>query len=95
MSHELIQKVILVKKMLYIKKVWPFAYWIILHAFPSSDFFFSKFKLSKNSFTNTIRMANSLDPDQAQHIVGPDLGPTCFQSSSAEDTELFLFVCLI
>ena len=25
-------------------------------------------------FRNTIRMSNFLDPDQAQHFVGPDLG---------------------
>ena len=24
-------------------------------------------------------MANSLDPDQARHFVGPDLGPNCLQ----------------
>ena len=27
---------------------------------------------------NTISMSNSLDPDQAQHFVGPDLGPKLF-----------------
>ena len=24
-------------------------------------------------------MSNNLDPDQARHSVGPDLGPNCFQ----------------
>ena len=28
---------------------------------------------------------NSLDPDQAQHFVGPDLGPNCLQRLSADD----------
>ena len=28
---------------------------------------------------NTIRVSNSLDPDQARHFVGPDLGPNCLQ----------------
>ena len=28
-------------------------------------------------------MSNSLDPDQAEHIVGPDLGPNCLQRLSA------------
>ena len=28
-------------------------------------------------------MSNSLDPDQAQHFVGPDLGPNCLQILSA------------
>ena len=26
-----------------------------------------------------------LDPDQAQHNVGPDLGPNCLQKLSADD----------
>ena len=29
-------------------------------------------------------MSNSLDPDQARHFVGPDLGPNCLQKLSAE-----------
>ena len=35
---------------------------------------------------NTIRMSNSLDPDQAQRFVGPDLGPNCLPRLSADDT---------
>ena len=34
----------------------------------------------KHSFRNTIRVSNSLDPDQDRHSVGPNLGPNCFQS---------------
>ena len=34
-------------------------------------------------FLNTIPLSNSLDPDQAQHFVGPDLGPNCLQRLSA------------
>ena len=34
----------------------------------------------------TIRVPNSLDPDQARHFLGPDLGPNCFQRLSADDT---------
>ena len=30
-------------------------------------------------------MSNSLDPDQAQCFVGPDLGLNCLQRLSAED----------
>ena len=30
-------------------------------------------------------MLNSLDPDQARHFVGPDLGPNCLQKLSADD----------
>ena len=28
------------------------------------------------------RMSNSLDPDQTQHFVGPNMDPNCLQSSS-------------
>ena len=31
-------------------------------------------------------MTNNLDPDHAQHFVGPDLGPNCLQKFSADDT---------
>ena len=57
----------------------------------NSDFFvvccfFSKSTYLKDSFRNTIRVSNSLDPDQAQHFVGPDLGPNCLQRLSADNT---------
>ena len=47
--------------------------------FPISTF-------SKNSIRNTIRVSNNLDPDQARHFVGPDLGPNCLQRLSADTT---------
>ena len=47
--------------------------------------FFSKSPFSKNSFNNTIRVSYSLDPDQARHFVGPDLGPNCLQRLLADD----------
>ena len=54
--------------------------------FLSSSDFFQK----KNCFNffvrTTIRVANSLDPDQARHFVGPDLSPNCLQRLSAHDT---------
>ena len=31
-------------------------------------------------------MSNRLDPDQARHSVGSDLGPNCWQRLSADDT---------
>ena len=46
---------------------------------------FLKLTFSKKSFRNTIMVSNSLDPDQARHFVGPDLGPNCLQRLSAED----------
>ena len=47
---------------------------------------FFKMIFLKNSFRNTTRMSNSLDPDQARRFVGPDLGPNCLQRLSADDT---------
>ena len=60
--------------------------WVIFHAFLLSADFVSKSTFSKNSFRYTIRVSNSLDPDQAKHFVGPDLGPKCLQKLSADDT---------
>ena len=42
--------------------------------------------VSKKFFQNTIRVSNNLDPDQARHFVGPDLGPNCLQRLSSDDT---------
>ena len=50
----------------------------------SADFF--RIIFFENSLRNTIRVSNSLDPDQALHSVGPDLGPNCLQNLSADDT---------
>ena len=36
-------------------------------------------------FFNTIRVSNSLDPDQARHFVRPDLGLNCLQRLSADN----------
>ena len=33
--------------------------------------------LFKFTFENSTRVSSGLDPDQAQHNVGPDLGPNC------------------
>ena len=49
---------------------------------------FSKSTCSKNSFRNTIRVSNNLYQDQAQHFVGPDLGPNCLQRLSYQHTIL-------
>ena len=57
-----------------------FPYWVIFHAFLSSADFLSKSTCSKNSFSFTIRVSNSLDPDQARCFVGPDMGSNCFRS---------------
>ena len=53
--------------------------------FLSADFFFKISFLKKNSYRNTYRVSNGLDPDQNRHSVGPDLGPNCLQWLSADD----------
>ena len=59
-----------------------------MHAFLSSADFF-KINFLENCFSNNIRVSNTLDPDQARHFVGPDLGPNCLQRLSADDTSFF------
>ena len=55
---------------------------------PSGYLFMDAFlsSVSKKSFMNATRVSNSLDPDQAQHSVGPDLIPNCLQRLSADET---------
>ena len=49
----------------------------------SADFVKKNQKKSKKSFKNATGMSNSLDPDQARHFIGPDLGPNCLHRLSA------------
>ena len=46
---------------------------------------FSKITFSKN-ISEISSVLNSLDPDQAQHLVGPSLGPNCLQRLLPEDS---------
>ena len=56
-----------------------------LHVFLSwADFLKSTFL--KSLVGNTIRVSNSLDPDQAQQNVWPDLDPNCLQRLLADNT---------
>ena len=48
--------------------------------------FLSKSTFSKNPFRYIFRVSHSLDLNQAQHFVGPDLDPNCLQRLSADDT---------
>ena len=52
----------------------------------SSLLIISKSPFSKNSFRNTTRVSNRLDLDQARGFVRPDLGPSCLQRLSADNT---------
>ena len=49
---------------------------------PSVDFF----KILKKILSGIPSVSNSLDPDQALQKVGPDLGPSCLQSLSTDNT---------
>ena len=51
-----------------------------LHAYCHSLIIFKNNHFKNNSLKNTISVSNSLDPDQAQHAVWPDLGKTVCQS---------------
>ena len=44
-----------------------------------------KITFSKNSYRNTFRVLNGLNPDQDRHSVGPCLGPNFLQTLSADD----------
>ena len=46
---------------------------------------FSKLTFSKNSYSGTYRVSNSLDPDQDRENVDSDLGPNCLKRLSAYD----------
>ena len=59
------------------------SWWVNLHAFCRLLNFF-KSTFSKISLRNSIRVSNSLEPDQARHFVRPDLGPNCLQRLSAD-----------
>ena len=58
--------------------------------FLSSAHFFQNILFSKNYFRYTIRVSNSLDPDQDRHLVGPDLVPDCLQRLSADNKSCHL-----
>ena len=51
------------------------AWWVIFVIFCRLLIVFIKWTFLKNSFANTIRVLNSLDPDLAWHFVRPDLDP--------------------
>ena len=62
-----------------------FAFSVIFHVFFVINLFFLfKIIFFLNSFKNTIRVSNSLDPDQDRHSVGPDLDPNFLHVLSAD-----------
>ena len=66
---------------------------IVFNSLPTGKFcniLLSSADISKstfeNYFRNTIRVSNSLDPDQARHYVGPDQGSNCLQKLPVDVT---------
>ena len=55
------------------------------YAFVLSADFLKKNFCKKNSFRNTVRVSNSLDPDKNRNFVGPDLDSNCLKRLSADD----------
>ena len=49
---------------------------------------FSKLIFPKYTFSNTIRVSNSLDPDQDWHSLGPDMGPNSLQFFFQQTTKV-------
>ena len=49
-------------------------------------FFFFKIKPFRKILSEIPSVSNSLDPDQARHLVGPDLDSICLQRLTADDT---------
>ena len=49
------------------------------------------FKINFFQKVNTIRVSNSLDPDQDGHSVGSDFGPNCLQRLSADEWSSLYF----
>ena len=63
-----------------------FANWEIMHAFFCRLLIFF-FKIDFfEKFFQEYHQSVSLDPNQARHFVGPNLGPTCLQKLSADNT---------
>ena len=46
---------------------------------------FLKLSISNTYFRNAISVLNSLDPDQGQHSVCPDVRPNCLKRLSGDD----------
>ena len=65
-------------------KTYLFACWVFFFVFFCRlQIFFKITFFSNYFFRNNIRVSNSLDLDQAQNSVGPDLGPTCLKTKFA------------
>ena len=64
-----------------------FIFFIIFLLLLPADYSYSKLTFSKTSFRNTVKLSNSLDPDQ----VGADLGPNYLHSKIIDEDLHCLF----
>ena len=62
-----------------------FAYWVIFHAFLSSDDPPTQKSLFFEKIRNNFRGSSGLCPDQDLHFVGPDLGSNFLQMFSVDE----------
>ena len=68
-----------------VQKIHIFGFSNIAFIIPSHIIIVPYFTLWMQDIFNTIRVSNSLDPDQVRHYVGPDLGPNCSQRLSTDN----------
>ena len=65
-----------------------------MQGFPAMALFHSQTRrhmifFSKNYSRDTIIVSTSLDPNQGRCLVGPELGPYCFQTLSVDGTKRY------
>ena len=63
-----------------------FFFFFFFFALLLRSFFFPKSSNSKKNSSEIPFVSNSLDPDQAPPNVGTELGPSCLQGLSADNT---------
>ena len=78
-----------------VQKLHIFGFSNIAFIIPSHIINLPYFTLWMLDIFNTIRVSNSLDPDQARHYVGPDLGPNCLQTNCLAGPGFKLFAKVI
>ena len=72
---------------IFAKKCIFISFWIFQYYFYYSftSYYCAIFFSLDAGFFNTIKVSNSLDTDQAQHFVGPELYPNCLQRLSTDN----------
>ena len=63
-----------------------FFFFLLFFCIASAEFFFPQNHLIRKILPEIPFVSNSLDPDQAPPNVGTELGPSCLQRLSADNT---------